>query len=160
MFPAPSLCALQIFLVTAATALYLSPVLTNAIVQSAHVLNTTHIPIASITPANSGYDPITSAEPGPELNLTSFRSLANDKFLKNTQVHCSRPAYDTVTHQSCQNALSTLTVRPSHVYTFGQRDAGLFDIGLPFRLLSSNITFHSPSSKPTFVAIRSPWNFI
>ena len=139
MFRAPYLYALHLLLVTAAAALNLPLDLSNAITQSAHLLNNTHILIANTTQANSGYNTISLTESEPEMNLGAFRSPSNDTLLKNTQVRCSRPVYGTVTYQSCLNALNTFAVRPSHVYTFGQRDAGLFDINLPFRLIGSTV---------------------
>jgi len=158
MFRAPSLYALHFLLVSAATALKLPLDLSNAIAQSAHLLNDTHIPIANITQANAGYNSISSTESEPETDIGAFRSPSNDTLLKNTQVRCSRLAYGTVTYPSCLHALNTFAVRPSHVYTFGQRDAGSFDINLPFRLIGSTVSFCTLSSKPTIITL--PFAFV
>ncbi len=158
MFRAPSIYALHFLLVAAATALRLPLDLSNAIVQSAHLLNDTHIPIANITQANPGYNSMSSTDSEPDMNLGALKSPFNDTLLKNTQVRCSRPAYGTVTYPSCFNALNTFAVRPSHVYTVGQRDAGLFDINLPFRLIGSTVSFRNLSSKPTVITM--PFTFV
>jgi len=158
MFRASSLYALSFSLITVATALNLPLDLSNAIAQSAHLLNNTYIPIANITQASPGYNTISSTESDPEMTLGAFRSPSNDTLLKNTQVRCSRPAFGTVTYASCLNALNTFAVRPSHVYTVGQRDAGSFDINLPFRLIGSTDSFCTLSSKPNITTM--PFAFV
>lgn len=158
MFPAFSLYALSFSLVTVATALGLPLDLSNTLAQSAHLLNNTHIPISNITQPDAGYNTISSIDSEPEMNLSPFRTPSNDTLLKNTKVRCSRPAYGTVIYSGCLNALRTLNVRPGHVYTFGQRDAGLFEINLPFRLIGSTACFRTLSSKPTIITI--PFAFV
>ncbi len=74
MFRAPSIYALHFLLVAAATALRLPLDLSNAIVQSAHLLNDTHIPIANITQANPGYNTMSSTDSEPDMNLGALKS--------------------------------------------------------------------------------------
>ena len=121
----------------AGTALSLPPDLSSAITQAASLLNKTNISILNNTQSNPESDKNHSIPSTPRPSRIASVLTLNETLLKYTQVRCSRPAYGTVSYQSCFDALDTLNVRPQRVYTFGQRDAGLFDFSLPFRLLSS-----------------------
>ena len=121
----------------AATALSLPPDLSRAITQAASLLNTANISILNATQSNLESDRIYSISSTPHPSPIASVLTLDETLFNYTQVRCSRPTYGTVAYQSCFDALNTLNVQPQRVYTVGQRDAGLFDFNLPFRLLGS-----------------------
>ena len=134
-----------------ATALNLPPDLNAAIIQSAARLNNTNIPVADNTQnATSDYD-TANGYTAPQFNHTISILLSNNTLLKDTNVYCNSGNYGTVTYSSCSNALETLNIQRSKVYTIGNRETGEYDFSLPFRLMSSISSYfsyyhNSPSS--------------
>lgn len=112
-----------------AAALTIPQDVVSAIEQSANILNNTKILVLNTTPA-------VEVIPPAHLNLTPLPFPPNDTLLKDPHVYCNRHTYGLVTYSSCLDALDTLNIQRSKIYSFGQRDAGLFDFNLPFRLLS------------------------
>lgn len=136
MYQSFSYYIVNLFLLVTAAALNLPQDLSSAIEQSAGLLNNTKVLILNVTPAVSGYTETTDLNPTPRLNLTAPPLALNGTLLKDTHLSCRRHPYGFVTYSSCLDALNTLNIQRSRVYNFGQRDAGLFDFNLPFRLLS------------------------
>lgn len=130
---------IHLLLVVHTIALKLPPDLNNAIAQPASPLNSASVPIFNTTPSSSVYGDATTASSAPELNLAPPRLPINETLLKDTKVVCNRPAYGSVTYSSCLDALNTLNVQRHKVYTVGDRDHGLYDFSLPFRLLSCRV---------------------
>ena len=118
-------------------ALSLPPDLSSAIAQAASLLNTTNISVLNATQSNPESNIISPISSTPHPSPIASVLTLNETSLKYTEVRCSRPTYGTVAYQSCLDALNTLNIQPQRIYTVGQRDAGLFDFNLPFRLLSS-----------------------
>ena len=140
MYQRFSCYVINLLLFNTAAALNFPQDLSSAIEQSAVLLNNTNILILNNTPAVSGYVEATDLNSTPHLNLTAPSLPLNDTLLKDTHLYCNRQTYGTVSYASCLDALDTLHITSSRVYTFGQRDAGLFDFNLPFRLQSCRVS--------------------
>ena len=130
-----SLCVINL-LVAVAAAFYVPQDPSSAIEQPAGLPNTSRVSIINETFIVSGYAENTVMQSLPILNITTPTLPLDNALLKDTQVLCSRHIHGTVKYPSCLDALNTLNLDRARLYTFGQRDTGLYDINLPFRLLS------------------------
>ena len=141
------LCAVNLLLVVAA-ALYVPSDLSGAIEQPAGLPNASQISIINDTHPVAGYTENTVTQSLPLLNVTNPTLPLDNGLLKDTQVLCSRHTHGTVMYHSCRDALNTLNLQRARLYTFGKRDTGLYDINLPFKLLSCMDISSFKSSSP------------